>query len=72
MASDGSPTGTAEIRARTQPTSTSGGMLLRTVAPTRAILAVPNIHSHRLEEADYVVDRCVLDRVDLMKSYDPE
>jgi hypothetical protein len=50
----------------------TGGVLLRTVAPTRAILSAPNIHSHCLGEAEYVVDRRGLDRVDLIKSYDPE
>jgi hypothetical protein len=35
-------------------------------------LSAPNIHSHCLGDAEYIVDRRGLDRVDLMKSYDPE
>ena len=49
----------------------TGRVLPRTVAPARAILSAPNIHSQCFGEAGYVVDRRGLDRANLIKSYDP-
>jgi hypothetical protein len=51
----------------------TGGLLLRTIAPTEAILAAPtNAHPKSVEESEYVVDRRALERVEVLEIYAPE
>ena len=50
----------------------TGGVLLRTIAPTAAILAAPtNAHPKSIEESEYVVDRRALERVVVLEIYAP-
>jgi hypothetical protein len=51
----------------------TGGVLLRTIAPTGAILAAPTrAHSKSIEESEYVVDRRALGHVDVLERYAPD
>lgn len=46
-----------------------GGLLLSTVAPTKALIAGPSAHSKWLGEEEYWVDPAALEEVDVLEKY---